>query len=528
MTQKAKINMSIFIALLGLATLAFTSILSLVTISLIASVLALAYIAITVASTFKYIDNTKSLLQSYAKGDLRPRIKIGTNPSEVESLCIEANKVGIELTEVMGELRGANIVLVGAIGSFETSNKSVENQSHDIKNFSHTVAAAAEQSSAGLTEVSTSASGMSEAVNSVSAAVEEMVASATEIEGRCEQENKVVKKSQSEAANADIAMKELQGLVEKIGAITQVIEDIASQTNLLALNATIEAAGAGDAGKGFTVVANEVKQLSRQTATATGDIRGQVEQIQSVAHNVSERISQVAKIIMDIESSSQATLHSVQEQRFAISDISQSLAKASTAATQIAHGIDEVSGGVKETAKNIAKVHSEAEKTTIQIASSVNEAKAISQTSKRLAALVNFFKAEAHKAELTPDLYTNVGNVDQQHRRLFDLVNALSTAVVEGKGAETMVKAFDGLLDYTVVHFREEEGMLRKSSYPDIDNHIKLHHAFEAKIKQARDDFSLGKGMVASEVIRFLTDWLIIHIGKIDRQYIPYAKTAGF
>ena len=528
MSKKATVFLFSCLTFFCLLALVATSNLVVEIVSVILGFVMLAYIAASFFTISQRIEETKNLLRAYAKGDLRQRIKLSSQTTELDELCMEANKVGIGLTEVMGELRGANNVLSHAVNSFESSHQSVQSQTHDIKNFSHTVAAAAEQSSAGLAEVSSSAAGMSEAVNSVSAAVEEMVATATEIEGRCESENNIVKKSQTEAANANSAMKELQGLVEKIGAITQVIEDIASQTNLLALNATIEAAGAGEAGKGFTVVANEVKQLSRQTASATGDIRGQVEQIQQVAANVSNRISQVAKIIMDIEASSQATLHSVQEQRQAISDISQSLAQAGNSATQIAHGIDDVAGGVKETAQNIARVHYEAEKTTLQIEVSVNDAKSITQTSKRLAALVSFFKAEAIKAELTPDLFTNVGNVDQQHRRLFDLVNVISAAVVEGKGAEVMVKAFDGLLDYTAVHFRDEETMLRKASYPDLDAHIKLHHTFEVKIKQARDDFSLGKGMVASEIIRFLTDWLVIHIGKVDHKYIPYAKKAGF
>jgi len=492
------------------------------------ALLALAYLGYMLLQLFDRMENIRSLLTAYSKGDLRKRLKLGDGDHEIDMLALETNKVGVGFTEVMGELRGANQVLVAAIDSFEKTHNTVEMGANQIKDLSHSVAAGAEQSSSGLDLVSQSAGGMSDAVNMVAAAMEEMVASAGEIQKRCEEENVVVKKSQGEAANADAAMRELHNLVGKIGAITQVIEEIASQTNLLALNATIEAAGAGDAGKGFTVVANEVKQLSRQTATATGDIRGQIEQIQTVAANVSARISQVAKIILDIESSSQGTLNAVQEQRTTISSISQNLAQASVSASQIAKGISEVSIGARGTAESIAKVHAEAERTTTQMTQTGKQAQAISQTSKRLGALVSFFKAEAVKAQLTPDLYTNVGNVDQQHRRLFDIINDLSAAVVEGRGADHMVKVFNALLDYTAVHFREEEDMLRKSHYPDYDNHIKLHHVFEAKVKQARDDYSSGKGMVASEIIRFLTEWLVVHIGKVDHKYIPCVKKAGY
>ena len=64
---------------------------------------------------------------------------------------------------------------------------------------------------------------------------------------------------------------------DEIGKVIEVIQDIAEQTNLLALNATIEAARAGDAGKGFAVVATEVKELAKQTANATIDIRKRIE-----------------------------------------------------------------------------------------------------------------------------------------------------------------------------------------------------------------------------------------------------------
>ena len=497
-------------------------------ISMAVGVIAAIALALQVFSILTRVEELKTLLGQYAKGDLRKRMKANPQGNELDQLAIEANKVAVGLTEILGELRGANQVLGNAVQGFGTAHQIVEKGATDIKEFSQTVAAGAEQSSVGLQTVSLNAGDMSHAVVAVSAAMEEMVATAGEIERRCEEEHVVVKRSQAEASSADTAMKELQTLVGKIGAITQVIEEIASQTNLLALNATIEAAGAGEAGKGFTVVANEVKQLSRQTASATGNIRDQVTQIQKVATDVSERISQVAKIILDIEATSQGTLRAVQEQRGAIGEVSRNMAQASVAATQIAKGIEDVSVGARSTAENVAKVHSEAEKTHGQIEKSSQQAGLIGQTAKRLGALVNFFKAEVIRYELTPNLLTHVGNVDQQHRKLFDLVNELNSAVVNGKGSEQMVKAFDGLLEYTGTHFRDEEAMLRKANYADFDAHVKLHHAFEAKVTQARNDFASGRGMVASEIIRFLTDWLILHIGNVDKKYIPAVKKAGF
>lgn len=475
------------------------------------------------------LEQCKSVLAAYSKGDLRATVTdADSSGNEVQQLALEVNKVGISLAEVVGELRGADSSLRSAVGSFENTQGKVSHGAQQILQLSSVVTENAKGTAKSIESVNHSTLTMSEAVIGVSAAMEEMVATSTEIERRCEEENMVVKKSQAEAAQADSAMKDLQDLVSKIGAITQVIEDIASQTNLLALNATIEAAGAGEAGKGFTVVANEVKQLSRQTAQATGDIRGQVEQIQRVAQNVSQRISQVAKIIIEIQSSSSGTLDAVQEQRNAIQDVSRNLADASNSATSITASFQQISQSAQQTAQSIANVHSEADSAGQQIQKSAEDAALIAKTAQRLAAIVGFFKSKALQFRLTPDLYTHVGNVDPQHQRLFDLINELSQGVSDGKGPDALTKVCDGLLDYTKIHFRDEEEMFAKFHYDELEPHKALHRKFEARVKQARDDIASGKGMVASEVIRFLADWLSSHIAKVDQRYVSNAKKAGF
>jgi len=92
----------------------------------------------------------------------------------------------------------------------------------------------------------------------------------------------------------------LSEATRRIGQGAMLIKGIATQTNMLALNATIEAARAGDAGKGFAVVAHEVKELAKQTASATGDITGQINQVQSATTEVSQSISEIAATVSEI------------------------------------------------------------------------------------------------------------------------------------------------------------------------------------------------------------------------------------
>jgi methyl-accepting chemotaxis protein len=100
--------------------------------------------------------------------------------------------------------------------------------------------------------------------------------------------------ARASSEHAETAVGRLAGLTEAIGRVAGFIARIANQTNLLALNATIEAARAGDAGRGFAVVASEVKALARQTATATDDIRAQIQQVQAATREAVDSVQAIA------------------------------------------------------------------------------------------------------------------------------------------------------------------------------------------------------------------------------------------
>lgn len=151
-------------------------------------------------------------------------------------------------------------------------------------------------------------------------------------------------------------MKTLGKNALEIGKVTNVIQVIAQQTNLLALNAAIEAASAGEAGKGFAVVANEVKELARQTATATEDITAKIEGIQDSTSNAVEAIKQVTEIITLINNSQEKITSMVENQTRSSDEISRNVSETTVGINQISRNINESAIGATQVSKSISEI----------------------------------------------------------------------------------------------------------------------------------------------------------------------------
>ena len=114
--------------------------------------------------------------------------------------------------------------------------------------------------------------------------------------------------------------------------------------------------------------------------------------------------------------------------------------------------------------------------------------------------------------------------IDAQHKKLFDLINSLHEAMSQGKGKEALGKILDGLMDYTRVHFSDEEKMLEKVNYPDLAIQRTQHAAFVKKISDLQTDYKNGKVTMTLPMMEFLKDWLLNHILKVDKKYESYLK----
>lgn len=168
--------------------------------------------------------------------------------------------------------------------------------------------------------------------STVSAATEELASSVTEISRQISESNNVIGTAVEGTRQSEQMVSELVGAAEKIGAVTQMINEIAAQTNLLALNATIEAARAGEAGKGFAVVASEVKLLATQTSKATDEISQQIKGIQESSQTTAKSIREIAEIMQKVNAISVSISGAVEEQSAATREVSTNITGVTKAA----------------------------------------------------------------------------------------------------------------------------------------------------------------------------------------------------
>lgn len=193
-------------------------------------------------------------------------------------------------------------------------------------------------------------------VEAVATAAEEMSATVSEI-GR----QAMVSSDRSAEAKqvADDTVSEVHALAEaarRIGEVVDIIQNIAEQTNLLALNATIEAARAGAAGKGFAIVAAEVKQLASQTEQATGQIAEQITSIQDASKSSAGAMDQVAGQIAALSEISTSIASAVEEQSAATQEISQNVITAAKATRSASSDVSEVTRAIEDSSASASQV----------------------------------------------------------------------------------------------------------------------------------------------------------------------------
>jgi len=296
------------------------------------------------------------------------------NAIEMERLAaeqkVEQDKQ-IERSKKMEEAVAEFDKIIGEVVTVVASSAS------EMQGTAQSLSATAEQTTQQANAVSAASEQMTQNVQTVSSATEELSASIGEIGHQVSESTTIVGEAVTQAADTNAKVKALSEAANRIGDVVTLITEIAEQTNLLALNATIEAARAGEAGKGFAVVASEVKNLASQTAKATEEIGGQVRAIQESTVSSADSIEQITVTINRVNEIATTIASAVEEQGAATQEISRN--------------VQQAAAGTAEVSSNIAGVTEASQQTSAGSTEVLNVASELAQNGERLKLEVDGF-----------------------------------------------------------------------------------------------------------------------------------------
>jgi len=315
-----------------------------------------------------------------------------TSHDEFGEIASHFDKLLGELKQLIELTMQKSHQVAGLAHSIGEGSSRIHSLSRDISARSAVVVDSAEESSVNFQSMTSAVEEMSATSNTITASVEEMSTSLNEVAENCQRELQVAEAARQQSSLTSQHMDRLKSVISSISSFTETIKTISEQTNLLALNATIEAASAGDAGKGFAVVANEVKELSKQTATAITEINESVDEIQKVVVDVIASVESITLVVDDFSTISQSITAAVEEQSTTMNEIAKNVMEANTATNDISRSISENAGNIGQVTSNMNGVGTGIQETASRIEQMNHKIQELDALSTELENAVKHFK----------------------------------------------------------------------------------------------------------------------------------------
>jgi len=324
------------------------------TIAILGGILVFAWMMIQ-KSVITPLQQFETIIRAVASGDMTREVKVKSD-DEFGVMAHALDSMRNELKNIFSTVKSRAVSLKDAGKNLGVVSKKMTDSASETLGKSNSVAAAAEEMSVSMSTVAAAVEETSTNVTIIASSADQMITTINEIASRSEVANKSTKEAVEKSKTASDRVGELGKAASEIGKVTEAITEISEQTNLLALNATIEAARAGEAGKGFAVVANEIKELARQTAHATYEIKQKIEGIQASTKATISQIGEISDSVSHVNDIVGEIFTAIDEQAHTTREIAGNVGQASIGIREVSSNVSETSIVSIEVAKDIAQV----------------------------------------------------------------------------------------------------------------------------------------------------------------------------
>jgi methyl-accepting chemotaxis protein len=303
--------------------------------------------------TDAFVRESRAVLEHAGQGKFYRRVILRGMHGSFRHAAQNINQASENMAQQGQALKAADVRRLELADTFEATVRAVvgavAESAADIRTTARDLAEAADSTSSEAIRVAAASEETSTTVQVVAAATEELTATFSTVERQTRESADTARAAVAELARANAVIERLTDASVRIGSVLKFISQIARQTNLLALNATIEAARAGEAGRGFAVVASEVKDLARQTTSATEEISSEIDNVRHAAGETAESVGGIGESIRRMDQVSGGISSSIDQQRSAASEINRSIHQTAEGAREVSQAVNSVTGSAQKT-----------------------------------------------------------------------------------------------------------------------------------------------------------------------------------